>query len=147
MECQTVINKEIRQRYRKKPHLFVTAVQINLETDGLVYQKWGSEQRCNKGDWIVDNDGDVYTVECQSFERTYRKLSPGVYLKTTPIWATMMTTPGVINTKEGKTNYKAGDYVVANNEDGTDAYSISSDKFNLMYELDSTPEQEKPTCK
>lgn len=125
-----------RRRYRKKPHLFVTAVQLSLETDGFVYQKWGAEQRCNKGDWLVDNDGDIYTVEREVFERTYRKLSPGVYLKATPIWAEVAAEPGVVDTKEGRSRYQAGDYLVANNEDGTDAYCIRPEKFNSMYESD-----------
>jgi hypothetical protein len=29
-----------------------------------------------------------------------------------------------------------GDYLVSNNPDGTDAYSISAAKFESMYELD-----------
>ena len=101
-----------------------------------MYQKWGAEQRCNKGDWLVDNDGDIYTVEREVFERTYRKLSPGVYLKATPIWAEVAAEPGVVDTKEGRSRYQAGDYLVANNEDGTDAYCIRPEKFNSMYESD-----------
>ena len=125
-----------RRRYRKKPHFFVTAVQLNLDTDGFTYQKWGAEQRCKKGDWLVDNYGDIYTVERDVFERTYRKLSPGVYVKATPIWAEVATEPGVVDTKEGRSHYDVGDYLVANNEDGTDAYFISAERFNSMYELD-----------
>ena len=125
-----------RRRYRKKPHLFVTAVQLKLATDGFVYQKWGAKQRCKQDDWLVDNDGDTYTVDREVFERTYRKLSPGVYLKTTPIWAEKATESGAIDTKEGRSHYQAGDYIVANNEDGTDAYCIGAEKFSSMYELD-----------
>ena len=125
-----------RRRYRKKPHLFVTAVQLNLETHGFVYQKWGAEQRCKKGDWLVDNDGDTYTVDREVFERTYRELSAGVYLKTTPIWAEVAAEPGGVATIEGRSHYEAGDYLVANNEDGTDANCIGAEKFNSMYELD-----------
>jgi hypothetical protein len=39
-------------------------------------------------------------------------------------------------TKEGKSHYQSGDYLVYNNEDGTDAYCISAAKFESMYELE-----------
>ena len=71
-----------RRRYRKKADQFVVAVQLDLDTDGFSYRKWGAEQRCQQGDWVVDNDGDHYTVDGEVFARTYRKLSPGIYVKT-----------------------------------------------------------------
>ncbi len=125
-----------RRRYRKKPDQFVTAVQLNLDTDGFVYHKWGAEQCCRRGDWVVDNGGDIYTVDGRVFARTYRQLSPGVYVKSTAIWAEVADQPGEVDTKEGRSHYEAGDYLVANNEDGTDAYCISAEKFEAMYELD-----------
>jgi hypothetical protein len=125
-----------RRRYRKKADQFVVAVQLDLDTDGFVYRKWGAEQRCQQGDWVVDNDGDYYTVDGEVFARTYRKISPGIYVKTTPIWAEVASEPGQVHTKEGTSSYQAGDYLVSNNEDGTDAYCISAAKFESMYELD-----------
>ena len=125
-----------RRKYKKKADSFVVAVQFNLDTDGFTYHKWGAEQRCKKGDWLVDNDGSIYTVDEEVFAKTYRKKSPGIYVKTTPIWAKVATEPGVVDTKEGKSHYNAGDYLVSNNEDGSDAYCMSAEKFNSMYELD-----------
>jgi hypothetical protein len=125
-----------RRRYRKKADQFVVAVQLDLDTDGFIYRKWGAEQRCQQGDWVVDNDGDHYTVDGEVFARTYRKLSPGIYVKTTPIWAEVASESGQVLTKEGASHYQAGDYLVSNNEDGTDAYCISAAKFESMYELD-----------
>ena len=125
-----------RRRYRKKADQFVVAVKLDLDTDGFSYRKWGAEQRCQQGDWVVDNDGDHYTVDGAVFARTYRKISPGIYLKTTPIWAEMASESGQVDTKEGVSHYQAGDYLVSNNEDGTDAYCISAAKFESMYELD-----------
>lgn len=125
-----------RRRYRKKADQFVVAVQLDLDTDGFIYRKWGAEQRCQQGDWVVDNDGDHYTVDGEVFARTYRKISPGIYVKTTPIWAEVAAEPGQVDTKEGVSRYQAGDYLVSNNEDGTDAYCISAAKFESMYELD-----------
>jgi hypothetical protein len=123
-----------RRKYQKKAEQFVVAVKLDLKTDGFTYRKWGAEQRCKSGDWLVDNNGDVYTIDSEVFARTYRKLSPGKYIKTTPIWAERATRSGAIETKEGRSQYDAGDYLVSNNEDGTDAYCISAEKFESMYE-------------
>lgn len=125
-----------RKRYRKKPDQFVIAVELGMDTDGFTYRKWGGEQRCKKGDWIVDNGGDIYTVDGEVFATTYRKLDPGKYIKTTPIWAEAAEQAGSVPTKEGRSHYEAGDYLVYNNEDGSDAYCISAAKFEAMYELD-----------
>jgi len=125
-----------RHRYRKKSDQFVIAIRLNLETKGFTYRKWGADQRCKKGDWIVDNHGDVYSVDAEVFEKTYRNILPGEYVKTTPIWAEVASQPGSVITKEGKSYYQAGDYIVSNNEDGTDAYCISGSKFESMYEID-----------
>ena len=123
-----------RLKYQKKSDQFVVAVKLDLQTEGFTYRKWGAEQRCKSGDWLVDNNGDVYTIDSEVFDRTYRKLGPGTYVKTTPIWAERATQAGSVETKEGRSHYEAGDYLVSNNEDGTDAYCISSDKFEAMYE-------------
>ena len=125
-----------RRRYKKKADQYVIAVQLQLDTDGFTYRKWGAEQRCKKGDWLVDNHGDIYTVDKEVFTRTYRQLKPGHYVKTTPIWAEIASDAGTVTTKEGVSNYQAGDYLVSNNEDGSDAYCISAAKFEAMYELD-----------
>jgi hypothetical protein len=125
-----------RRRYRKKANLFVVAVKLDLDTAGFTYRKWGAEQKCKAADWLVDNNGDVYTVDAGVFARTYRSVGPGIFVKTTPIWAERATRPGSVATKEGRSHYNAGDYLVSNNEDGTDAYCISADKFESMYEPD-----------
>jgi hypothetical protein len=127
---------DTRRRYRKKPDQFVVAVQLALDTNGFTYKKWGAEQRCKRGDWLVNNGGDVYTVDAEVFARTYRELEPGRYLKTTPVWAEVADKAGAVPTKEGQSHYEPGDYLVYNNEDGTDAYCVSAKKFEAMYELD-----------
>ena len=121
-------------KYHKKANSAVVAIQLNLDTDGFTYQKWGAEQRCKPGDWIVSNQGDIYTVDQQSFANTYRQQSPGLYVKTTPVWAKIATQTGSVKTKEGESHYQAGDYLVTNNEDGSDAYCISAAKFESLYE-------------
>lgn len=125
-----------RKRYRRKPDQYVVAVQLSLDTDGFAYRKWGDEQRCKPGDWLVDNQGDVYTVDAEVFARTYREQRRGAYIKTTPVWAELAAQDGHVATKEGRTHYRAGDYLVSNNEDGSDAYAIGAAKFEAMYETD-----------
>jgi hypothetical protein len=114
----------------------VVAVRLALDTDGLVYRKWGSEQRAKTGDWIVDNDGDVYTVDADVFARTYSQIGPGTYVKTTPVWAQQATQAGSVRTKEGTTSYHAGDYLVSNTHDGGDQYAIGAAKFAMLYTPD-----------
>ncbi len=123
-----------RRPYRKKKASRVVAVQLDLETPGFTYEKWGSTQTCKPGDWLVDNDGDVYTVDAETFSRTYRAVSPGVYEKVTPVWAEMAQEAGRIATKEGVTHYQAGDYLVYNEPDGTDGYAVEAETFEKMYE-------------
>ena len=60
------------RRYVRRPDRPVAAVRLALETDGLIYRKWGGEQRAKAGDWIVDNEGDVYTVDADVFARRRR---------------------------------------------------------------------------
>jgi hypothetical protein len=122
-----------RLKYLRRANQAVVAVPLALDTDGFTYQKWGSTQRCKAGDWIVNNDGDIYTVDRETFERTYRQVAPGTYLKITPVWAEVAQEAGQVRTKEGVTHYRAGDYVVFNEEHGFDAYAVSADKFEAMY--------------
>lgn len=122
-----------RRKYIKREQSLIVAVQLGLETDGFSYRKWGGEQTCKPGDWVVDNEGDIYTVDNDTFSRTYRKKSPGVYQKVAPVWAERAENDGSIETLEGTTHYHAGDYIVFNNEDQSDGYAVEADKFEVMY--------------
>jgi hypothetical protein len=123
-----------RRKYQKKPDQAVVAVQLALESLTFTYEKWGATQTCQPGDWLVDNGGDVYTVEQGTFARTYQKVTDGRYLKITPVWAEPATEAGRVATKEGSTGYQAGDYLVFNQEDGSDAYAVAKVTFESMYE-------------
>ncbi|MGA2132855.1 MAG: hypothetical protein ABSH50_11230 [Bryobacteraceae bacterium] len=123
-----------RQKYSKRSTQFVIAVQVDLETDGFTYQKWGGAQTCKAGDWLVDNDGDTYTVDRDSFARTYRPTGPGTYAKIASVWAEVTKEAGAVRTKEGLTAYQAGDYLVYNEAEGGDAYAVSKTAFERMYE-------------
>jgi hypothetical protein len=124
------------RRFVRRPDRPVIAVRIALDTDGLVYRKWGGEQRAKPGDWLVDNGGDVYTVDADVFARTYRPTGPGTYVKTTPVWAERARSAGRVATKEGVTAYQAGDYLVSNDRDGSDRYAMSAETFESLYTLD-----------
>lgn len=123
-----------RQKYVRRSSEAVVAVRLALETDGFTYRKWGATQTCKPGDWIVNNGGDVYTVDHESFARTYREVGAGTYVKTTPVWAEAATEAGRVRTKEGETHYVAGDYLVFNEEAGADGYAVSKARFEEMYE-------------
>ena len=122
------------QEYRRRKRTLITAVRLDLDTDGFAYRKWGGEQRCKRGDWLVNNQGDVYTVDAETFERTYAIVSPGVYEKNAPVWAEEAAQPGTIKTKEGSTAYSAGDYLVYNDPERKDGYAMKAATFRDLYE-------------
>ncbi|MES9827687.1 MAG: hypothetical protein ABW201_05440 [Candidatus Thiodiazotropha sp.] len=123
-----------RKRYRKKAGAAVSAVRLDLDTDGFTYRKWGGMQKCKPGDWLVDNGGDIYTVDVDTFTNTYTETSPGRFVKTAEVWAEIAEQGGVIKTLEGETRYSAGDYVVYNDEQGMDGYAVDRQAFESMYE-------------
>lgn len=123
-----------RRKYRKREQQVVHAVRLDLDTEGFSYRKWGGLQQCRQGDWIVDNGGDVYTVNGDTFARTYRHVGQGAYEKVAPVWAAPAGTAGSVRTQEGSTDYQAGDFIVSNNADGSDAWAVGKDKFEQMYE-------------
>lgn len=120
-------------KFQKKSDQFITAVQLDLDTEGFEYQKWGGTQKCKAGDWLVNNNGEVYTVDKESFAETYEFVSPGVYFKPKVVWAACAERNGKIQTKEGFSDYKAGDILVYNDEELTDGYTMSEEKFLSMY--------------
>jgi len=123
-----------RRQYVKRASQFVVAVQLDLDTPGFTYKKWGGTQTCKPGDWLVNNGGDIYTVDRDTFSRTYESTGPGTYVKRTPVWAQVAGEAGAVRTKEGATQYEAGDYLVYNQPDGGDAYAVAKDAFEKMYE-------------
>jgi len=127
-----------RRRFVRRLDRPVVAIRLPLDSNGFAYRKWGGEQRAKPGDWIVDNEGDVYTVDAEIFMRTYRQTGPGTYVKTTPVWAEQAQLAGSVKTKEGVTHYDAGDYLVSNNTDGSDEYAIRAATFESLY----TPDDE-----
>jgi hypothetical protein len=123
-------------RYRKKADQLVLALALELDTQGFAYQKWGGTQRCKPGDYLVNNGGDVYTVDRATFEQTYQQVAPAQYFKTAHVWAWQTSEAGSVTTKEGITHYEAGSYIVSNDPDGKDSWAVTSEKFESSYRPD-----------
>ncbi len=51
---------------------------------------------------------DVEGIAIQVFAKTYRRVGPGIYVKTTRVWAEVATESGTVITKEGASNYEVG---------------------------------------
>lgn len=124
-----------RKTYRKRKGTEVTAIRLNLDLDGFTYHKWGAQQTCKGGDWIVEHNGSVHTVDATTFARTYKQVGPATYVKQGVVWAAPARTDGAIPTLEGQTHYKQGDFLVWNDKDGKDGYAIRKDVFESLYEL------------
>jgi hypothetical protein len=124
------------RRYRPRAGRVITAVQLALDFAGFSYEKWGGRQQCKPGDWLVDNQGDVYTVDARVFARTYRRVGPGSYAKITPVWGERASAAGTVTTKEGVSRFVAGDYLVYNDEARRDGYCMSAQAFESLYEAD-----------
>jgi hypothetical protein len=129
-------------RYKKKEGVLITAVRLDLETAGFTYEKWGGTQTCKAGDWVVDNNGNTYTIDADVFKRTYRHVGNGQYQKSVIIFAEQASHPGTIKTKEGTTDYKKGDYLVYNNHGRQDGYAMSEEDFYRMYEAAGNEEDD-----
>ena len=123
------------RRFSKTMHKPVRAIQITLPDCQLHYQKWGGSQRAKTGDWIVTNGDNSYTVECSSFRDSYRCLYGDWYLKVAPVWAEQATAPGRIETREGQSSYSAGDYLVYNQPNRIDGYTVPKQEFENNYRL------------
>ncbi len=136
-----------RKLYRKRPKYYVTAAKLDLKFDGFEYHKWGGKQTCKPGDWLVNNNDDIYTIDKEYFKDFYQRVSPGVFNKVGEIWAEVASQMGSVKTKEGSTEYSVGDYLVFDRQEGGEGYAIRKQIFERMYEeidqkLELTPEQQ-----
>lgn len=122
------------KKYRRREGKTVVAVRLDLDTAGFTYNKWGGPQRCKRGDWVVKNGDETYTIDAETFARTYRPVSPGVYEKQGVVWVERAEAPGSIATKEGATRYEGGDYLVFNDPERKDGYAVSARGFASLYE-------------
>lgn len=116
-------------QYTRKPNK-IFALQL---TEPKTYQAWGGTQHAKVGDWWVNNNGEEYSIDQESFAKTYTRIEADIYTKTGDVWAYVATEAGKVKTEEGFTEYEKGDYIVANNPDGTDAYANTAEYFNKAY--------------
>ena len=129
------------QKYSKRHNKPIVAVQLNLITTGFTYEKWGHQQLCKPGDWLVNNEDEIYTIDQETFAATYKQVSQGLYIKYATVWAEQATEHGTIQTKEGFSNYEPGDWLVYNQPDRGDdpgdgpghRYCMKPEKFQYMY--------------
>lgn len=124
------------KKYRKKANQKIHAIQVDLDLISFSYRKWRDTQTCKAGDWLVENNGDVYTIDQQVFAETYLQIGPATYQKIVPVWARQANADGSVETKEGRSHYKVGDFIVANHADGSDAWCMGEEKFHDLYEPD-----------
>ena len=122
------------RQYKRRPDTPVYAIKLDLATDGFDYVKWNERQHCKGGDWLVRNGDDTYTVDAEVFARTYECVGPVEYRKVGTVWAEQAKSDGSIPTKEGRTQYVAGDYLVYNDREQSDGYAVGREKFEAMYE-------------
>jgi hypothetical protein len=125
------------RRYIKKHTQVVEAMPLAIDGATLKYEKWGGQQQAQEGDWLVNNSGEFYTVEKNSFANTYQKIFGNRYRKVAPVWAEVADKDGEIVTKEGLTHYQSGDVIVCNNENKVDCYAIAKDVFVQTYQPDN----------
>jgi len=131
-----------RRKYQRRIETQVTALCLALDTKGFFYEKWGATQHCKAGDWIVERDGQLYTVDAEVFRRTYVNVGPGRYKKVTPVWAEVASERGVVRTKEGSTVVEPGDFIVSNDEAGQDTWAMNAAEFRQLYVLDESEDVE-----
>lgn len=115
---------------------------IQLTDIAISYVKWGGIQHAKKGDWLISKGGEQYTCDEAVFAETYRPYyaseffhqpEPGWFYKQALIEAEKATEDGTVQTLEGTSAYKAGDFIVTN--PGGDRYCIPKNKFHNLYEL------------
>jgi hypothetical protein len=121
--------------YRQREEKKVFAIRLNLDLEAFNFRKWGGLQTAKRGDWLIERDGEAYTVDGDVFARTYSQVGPATYLKRSAVWAKQAECDGSISTKEGETHYCQGDYLVWNDAAGLDGYAISQAKFESLYQL------------
>lgn len=84
------------------------AIQLQSGTTGFSYHKWVTSQSCKPGDWIVKNAFDMYTVDENSFSRSYRAASLSCHRIFSPVRASMVGLGCTNESKEGFTQCQAG---------------------------------------
>jgi len=122
-----------RREFTPRDNKYVEAIKLDLDFDGFTFQKWGHSQKCKRNDWLIFSEGDTYTVDHEYFLQHFKTQSPGRWKKVGKICAEEAEENGFVQTLEGKTNYKKGDFIVSNYGKGGDQYAIPRIVFHNKY--------------
>jgi len=134
--CVSLSTQNPRKPFRRKSSMAVmTAIRLDLEIECFTYQKWGGLQKCKPGDWLVTDNGYVYTVDNDYFLDNYRQVSPGRYEKYGVVWAEMTFEDGAFEAMTGTSSYSAGDYLVYDRQEGEGRrYPVRKHQFERLYQ-------------
>lgn len=114
-----------------------TAIPLDLDDLVFTFNKWGAVNKAKTNDLLVRKNGESYIIDRISFEDTCEPVShsPDRYVKTSPILARQMNEDGIILTKEGRTNYTAGQFLCYNRPDLTDGWAQKASNIENNYVL------------
>ena len=109
-------------------------MRLDLDTDGFTYRKWGGTQRCKQGDWLVNNGGDIYTIDQETFSRTYRRGRGRPVRERESGLGGASHVGGFDHDQRRIDRHEVGDFLVFNDPDGRDGYAVTAARFHELYE-------------
>ena len=109
-------------------------VKAQKLTDTFQWQSTdGNNLVGEKGDYLIESDGNRWTVQPEIFEKTYSENSDGTFTKTAQVIAVKVNAALTINTLEGESVVHEGDYLLCG--ESADVWSIDSTNFVKKYFL------------
>lgn len=91
----------------------------------------GSTMQAQPGDWLVQSEGDTWSVEDGIFRVTYEHLRDDLYRKVTPVLAVELPAAGTVLSREGMVEAEQGDLLVCNVTG--ECWSMPKEKFFQRY--------------
>ncbi|MEB3335092.1 MAG: patatin-like phospholipase family protein [Cyanobacteriota bacterium] len=113
------------QPYRERKETEVKAIRLNLELESFTYHQGDGARTGKRGDWLVECEGRVSTVDHATFNRYYKQVAPASYRKQLIVWAAPVS-DGVL---------------VCMDSEGKDGDVLSPDQFQALYEPLPQPER------
>lgn len=128
---KVVLNPNNSEAYRKKH----TVLAFSVDAPVNIEKHWGKSAG-NRGDMVVNSQGDVYVCKKEIFEKTYDKVDGCEYRKKTKVFAVLLEHSFIaINTHQDGTVTKSkgapGSYLVQNEELVVSDLSARGDKGPL----------------
>jgi hypothetical protein len=99
----------------------------------------GAPMQAEAGDWeLTDDSGGRWTVQPETFARSYRRLLDGRYAKVERVNAVQLTSELQVPTAEGVSPARAGDWLLRD-ADGA-VWPVPDETFRARYRpVDATP--------